>query len=140
MLSTQLVNIDIHKNMIGVIAEALPVAPLAGDSIKVFIPELMPKVKLETPKTESIQVNTIQMFLNDNSCRPSPKNIIKTKNYITIKVANRVNWNNITDYYYTSNDKYKVPIFYLKSGEKIICHSPSGKLSHILFNTADYDK
>ena len=38
MLSTQLVNIDIHKNMIGVIAEALPVAPLAGDSIKVFIP------------------------------------------------------------------------------------------------------
>ena len=58
---------------------------------------------------------------------------------MTVKVDNHVNWNNMTDYYYTS-DKYKTPIFYLRSGEKVICHSPTGKFSHMLFNTTDYDK
>lgn len=139
MISTPLVNIDIHKNMVGIIAEALPNAPYAGDSVKIFIPELMPKVKIETPKSTSIQVNSIQMFLNDETCRPSAKNIIKTQNYMTVKVDNHVNWNNVTDYYYTS-DKYKTPIFYLRSGEKVICHSPTGKFSHMLFNTTDYDR
>lgn len=139
MISTPLVNIDIHKNMVGIIAEALPNAPYAGDSAKIFIPELMPKVKIETPKSTSIQVNSIQMFLNDETCRPSAKNIIKTQNYMTVKVDNHVNWNNVTDYYYTS-DKYKTPIFYLRSGEKVICHSPTGKFSHMLFNTTDYDR
>lgn len=139
MISTPLVNIDIHKNMVGIIAEALPNAPYAGDSIKIFIPELMPKVKIETPKSTSMQVNSIQMFLNDETCRPSTKNIIKTQNYMTVKVDNHVNWNNMTDYYYTS-DKYKTPIFYLRSGEKVICHSPTGKFSHMLFNTTDYDR
>ena len=139
MISTPLVNIDIHKNMVGIIAEALPNAPYAGDSVKIFIPELMPKVKIETPKSTSMRVNSIQMFLNDETCRPSAKNIIKTQNYMTVKVDNHVNWNNMTDYYYTS-DKYKTPIFYLRSGEKVICHSPTGKFSHMLFNTTDYDK
>lgn len=139
MISTPLVNIDIHKNMVGIIAEALPNAPYTGDSVKIFIPELMPKVKIETPKSTSIQVNSIQMFLNDETCRPSAKNIIKTQNYMTVKVDNHVNWNNVTDYYYTS-DKYKTPIFYLRSGEKVICHSPTGKFSHMLFNTTDYDR
>lgn len=139
MISTPLVNIDIHKNMVGIIAEALPNAPYAGDSVKIFIPELMPKVKIETPKSTSVQVNSIQMFLNDETCRPSAKNIIKTQNYMTVKVDNHVNWNNMTDYYYTS-DKYKTPIFYLRSGEKVICHSPTGKFSHMLFNTTDYDR
>lgn len=139
MISTPLVNIDIHKNMVGIIAEALPNAPYAGDSVKIFIPELMPKVKIETPKSTSMQVNSIQMFLNDETCRPSAKNIIKTQNYMTVKVDNHVNWNNMTDYYYTS-DKYKTPIFYLRSGEKVICHSPTGKFSHMLFNTTDYDR
>ena len=139
MISTPLVNIDIHKNMVGIIAEALPNAPYAGDSVKIFIPELMPKVKIETPKSTSMQVNSIQMFLNDETCRPSAKNIIKTQNYMTVKVDNDVNWNNMTDYYYTSY-KYKTPIFYLRSGEKVICHSPTGKFSHMLFNTTDYDR
>lgn len=139
MISTPLVNIDIHKNMVGIIAEALPNAPYAGDSVKIFIPELMPKVKIETPKSTSMQVNSIQMFLNDETCRPGAKNIIKTQNYMTVKVDNDVNWNNMTDYYYTS-DKYKTPIFYLRSGEKVICHSPTGKFSHMLFNTTDYDR
>lgn len=139
MISTPLVNIDIHKNMVGIIAEALPNAPYAGDSVKIFIPELMPKVKIETPKSTSMRVNSIQMFLNDETCRPSAKNIIKTQNYMTVKVDNHVNWNNMTDYYYTS-DKYKTPIFYLRSGEKVICHSPTGKFSHMLFNTTDYDR
>lgn len=139
MISTPTVGIDIHKHMVGIIAEALPNAPVSGDSVKVFIPELMPKVKIESPKQVKIQVNCVQMFLNDESCRPSNKNVIKTQNYITVKVDNRVNWNNMSEYYYTS-DKYKVPIFYLKSGEKVICHTPTGKFSHMIFNTTDYDK
>lgn len=139
MISTPTVGIDIHKHMVGIIAEALPNAPVSGDSVKVFIPELMPKVKIESPKQVKIQVNCVQMFLNDESCRPSSKNVIKTQNYITVKVDNHVNWNNMSEYYYTS-DKYKVPIFYLKSGEKVICHTPTGKFSHIIFNTTDYDK
>ena len=139
MISTPTVGIDIHKHMVGIIAEALPNAPVSGDSVKVFIPELMPKVKIESPKQVKIQVNCVQMFLNDESCRPSNKNVIKTQNYMTVKVDNHVNWNNMTDYYYTS-DKYKTPIFYLRSGEKVICHSPTGKFSHMLFNTTDYDK
>lgn len=139
MISTPTVGIDIHKHMVGIIAEALPNAPVSGDSVKVFIPELMPKVKIESPKQVKIQVNCVQMFLNDDSCRPSSKNVIKTQNYITVKVDNHVNWNNMSEYYYTS-DKYKVPIFYLKSGEKVICHTPTGKFSHMIFNTTDYDK
>jgi hypothetical protein len=139
MISTPTVGIDIHKHMVGIIAEALPNAPVSGDSVKVFIPELMPKVKIESPKQVKIQVNCVQMFLNDESCRPSSKNVIKTQNYITVKVDNHVNWNNMSEYYYTS-DKYKVPIFYLKSGEKVICHTPTGKFSHMIFNTTDYDK
>lgn len=139
MISTPLVNIDIHKNMVGIIAEALPNAPYAGDSVKIFIPELMPKIKIETPQSTNVQVNSIQMFLNDESCKPSIKNIIKTQNYMTVKVDNHVNWNNMADYYYTS-DKYKTPIFYLRSGEKVICHSPTGKFSHMVFNTTDYDR
>lgn len=139
MISTPTVGIDIHKHMVGIIAEALPNAPVSGDNVKVFIPELMPKVKIESPKQVKIQVNCVQMFLNDESCRPSSKNVIKTQNYITVKVDNRVNWNNMSEYYYTS-DKYKVPIFYLKSGEKVICHTPTGKFSHMIFNTTDYDK
>ena len=139
MISTPTVGIDIHKHMVAIIAEALPNAPVSGDSVKVFIPELMPKVKIESPKQVKIQVNCVQMFLNDESCRPSSKNVIKTQNYITVKVDNRVNWNNMSEYYYTS-DKYKVPIFYLKSGEKVICHPPTGKFSHMIFNTTDYDK
>lgn len=139
MISTPTVGIDIHKHMVAIIAEALPNAPVSGDSVKVFIPELMPKVKIESPKQVKIQVNCVQMFLNDESCRPSSKNVIKTQNYITVKVDNRVNWNNMSEYYYTS-DKYKVPIFYLKSGEKVICHTPTGKFSHMIFNTTDYDK
>lgn len=139
MISTPTVGIDIHKHMIAIIAEALPNAPVSGDSVKVFIPELMPKVKIESPKQVKIRVNCVQMFLNDESCRPSSKNVIKTQNYITVKVDNHVNWNNMSEYYYTS-DKYKVPIFYLKSGEKVICHTPTGKFSHIIFNTTDYDK
>lgn len=139
MISTPTVGIDIHKHMVGIIAEALPNAPVSGDSVKLFIPELMPKVKIESPKQVKIQVNCVQMFLNDESCRPSSKNVIKTQNYITVKVDNHVNWNNMSEYYYTS-DKYKVPIFYLKSGEKVICHTPTGKFSHMIFNTTDYDK
>lgn len=139
MISTPTVSIDIHKHMVGIIAEALPNAPVSGDSVKVFVPELMPKVKIESPKQVKIQVNCVQMFLNDESCRPSSKNVIKTQNYITVKVDNHVNWNNMSEYYYTS-DKYKVPIFYLKSGEKVICHTPTGKFSHMIFNTTDYDK
>lgn len=139
MISTPTVGIDVHKHMVGIIAEALPNAPVSGDSVKVFIPELMPKVKIESPKQVKIQVNCVQMFLNDDSCRPSSKNVIKTQNYITVKVDNHVNWNNMSEYYYTS-DKYKVPIFYLKSGEKVICHTPTGKFSHMIFNTTDYDK
>lgn len=139
MISTPTVGIDVHKRMVGIIAEALPNAPVSGDSVKVFIPELMPKVKIESPKQVKIQVNCVQMFLNDESCRPSSKNVIKTQNYITVKVDNHVNWNNMSEYYYTS-DKYKVPIFYLKSGEKVICHTPTGKFSHMIFNTTDYDK
>lgn len=139
MISTPTVGIDVHKHMVGIIAEALPNAPVSGDSVKVFIPELMPKVKIESPKQVKIQVNCVQMFLNDESCRPSSKNVIKTQNYITVKVDNHVNWNNMSEYYYTS-DKYKVPIFYLKSGEKVICHTPTGKFSHMIFNTTDYDK
>lgn len=139
MISTPTVGIDVHKHMVGIIAEALPNAPVSGDSVKVFIPELMPKVKIESPKQVKLQVNCVQMFLNDESCRPSSKNVIKTQNYITVKVDNHVNWNNMSEYYYTS-DKYKVPIFYLKSGEKVICHTPTGKFSHMIFNTTDYDK
>ena len=139
MISTPTVGIDVHKHMVGIIAEALPNAPVSGDSVKVFIPELMPKVKIESPKQVKIQVNCVQMFLNDESCRPSSKNVIKTQNYITVKVDNHVNWNNMSEYYYTS-DKYKVPIFYLKSVEKVICHTPTGKFSHMIFNTTDYDK
>ena len=139
MISTPTVGIDVHKHMVGIIAEALPNAPVSGDSVKVFIPELMPKVKIESPKQVKIQVNCVQMFLNDESCRPSSKNVIKTQNYITVKVDNHVNWNNMSEYYYTS-DKYKVPIFYLKSGEKVICHTPTGKFSHMILNTTDYDK
>ena len=139
MISTPTVSIDIHKHMVGIIAEALPNAPVSGDSVKVFIPELMPKVKIESPKQVKLQVNCVQMFLNDESCRPSSKNVIKTQNYITVKVDNHISWNNMSEYYYTS-DKYKVPIFYLKSGEKVICHTPTGKFSHMIFNTTDYDK
>ena len=139
MISTPIVGIDIYKHMVGIIAEALPNAPVSGDNVKLFIPELMPKIKIESPKSINVQVNCVQMFLNDDTCRPNTKNIIKTQNYMTVKVDNRVNWNNMTDYYYTS-DKYKAPIFYLKSGEKVICHTPTGKFSHMIFNTADYDR
>lgn len=139
MISTPIVGIDIYKHMVGIIAEALPNAPVSGDNVKLFIPELMPKIKIESPKSINVQVNCVQMFLNDDTCRPNTKNIIKTQNYMTVKVDNHVNWNNMTDYYYTS-DKYKAPIFYLKSGEKVICHTPTGKFSHMIFNTADYDR
>lgn len=139
MISTPIVGIDIYKHMVGIIAEALPNAPVSGDNVKLFIPELMPKIKIESPKSINVQVNCVQMLLNDDTCRPNTKNIIKTQNYMTVKVDNHVNWNNMTDYYYTS-DKYKAPIFYLKSGEKVICHTPTGKFSHMIFNTADYDR
>ena len=139
MISTPMVGIDIYKHMVGIIAEALPNAPVSGDNVKLFIPELMPKIKIESPKSINVQVNCVQMLLNDDTCRPNTKNIIKTQNYMTVKVDNHVNWNNMTDYYYTS-DKYKAPIFYLKSGEKVICHTPTGKFSHMIFNTADYDR
>lgn len=58
-------------------------------SMQVHIPALMPNIERGLPKSiPNLTVNS-SMFANDKACRPSPRSVITTQNYVTI-----TKWNN----------------------------------------------
>lgn len=53
-------------------------------SMQVHIPALMPNITRGLPKSvPELTVNS-SMFANDKACRPKPRSVITTQNYVTI--------------------------------------------------------
>lgn len=84
---------DMEKNLLAFSQEHRKNAPVMGETLKVYIPLLM--IDIEKGNgiiTSMANSGSYQTFLNDNRCRPTTQNIIKTQNYITAKLENNTTW------------------------------------------------
>lgn len=164
MISSLDLNFDVLSNMLGIVVEKKNPAPSEGESLKLYIPVLMPDISQSIPtKNEKFLNKGNRLFLNAVDCRPASKILLNTQNYITGYLEKNSEWVNsytseVRDRELENSDNYKIRIvgtdslgkninaklyetykvYYTNSGEKVECYAPNGKFSKLLFNNDKY--
>lgn len=164
MISSLELNFDVSAEMLGIVVEKKNPAPKEGESLKLYIPVLMPNIQKSIPTTKNKYINKgSRLFLNASACRPTSKVLLNTQNYITGYLEKNSEWVNSTTSKvqrreFENTDGYKVDIsatdsygrsinidmyetyksYYTAGGEKVDCFAPNGKLSKLLFNNDKY--
>lgn len=164
MISSLDLNFDVLSDMLGVVVEKKNPAPSEGESLKLYIPVLMPNINQSIPTINQKFLNKgNKLFLNDFECRPASKILLNTQNYITGYLEKNSEWVNSTtseikdrelenSYNYKINaigtdsygeniniklyERYKT--YYTVGGEKVECYAPNGRFSKLLFNNDKY--
>jgi hypothetical protein len=164
MISSFDLNFDVLSDMLGIVVEKKNPAPSEGESLKLYIPTLMPNIIQTLPtKNQKFLNRGNKLFLNDITCRPVSKVLLNTQNYITGYLEKNTEWVNsktseIKNRELENSDKYKISIigtdsyggsisaklyenyktYYTVGGEKVECYAPNGKFSKLLFNNDKY--
>ena len=164
MISSLDLNFDVLSNMLGIVVEKKNPAPSEGESLKLYIPVLMPNINQSIPTTTQKFLNKgSKLFLNNAECRPASKVLLNTQNYLTGYLERNSEWVNsytseIKDRELENSDNYKISIigtdsrggsinaklyekyksYYTVGGEKVECYAPNGKISKLLFNNDKY--
>ena len=164
MITSFELNFDVLSEMVGVVVEKKDPAPKEGETLKLFIPKLMPNIDKSIPVKSSNFINKgSKLFLNSSECRPRCRVLLKTQNYLTGYLEKNCEWNNVSnskigyrklqntdgysitasavDYYGRDisiklYENYKS--YYTVGGEKVNCYAPNGKISKLLFNNDKY--
>lgn len=164
MISSLNLNFDVTSEMLGFVVEKKNPAPKEGESLKLYIPVLMPNISQSLPTRFTKFINKgHKLFLNAAECRPSSRVILTTQNYLTGYLEKNSEWINSTtselkDRELENIDGYRIKVeaydsdgervnvslqekyktYYTEGGEKVDCYAPNGKLSKLLFNTDTY--
>lgn len=164
MITSLDLNFEIPDSMLGIVVERKNPAPKEGESLQLFIPILMPNLNKTIPVKLTNFINKgSKLFLNDISCRPKSKVLIKTQNYLTGYLEKNSEWINastseIKNRALENSDGYNISAtgttsegdqvfinlyevyktYYTIGGEKVDCYAPNGKLSKLLFNNEKY--
>jgi len=168
MLTSLELKLDVVSELLGICVEKKDPAPKWGETLKIYIPILMPNITKSIPtKKTPVSNKGSGLFLNDASCRPPSKTILNTQNFLTGKLARNHMWMREENSRIATRDllnpvdqgqlkvRYEIEcshedcdvtlqlledyrVYYTVGEERIRCFAPNGKFSKLTFDDDKY--
>ena len=140
MLTRLIPNVTLADHLMTGSVAKTQTTPRPGESIKLHIPELMTKIDPGEAQLKTLNVKGKTIFINDSSCKPTTKQVLKEQNYITVTCGKNTNWDGIDHITKSGGMIVKRELPY---GLQLQCNFLSGILTHGMVETnrdlTDYD-
>ena len=140
MLTRLIPNVTLADHLMTGSVAKTQTTPRPGESIKLHIPELMTKIDPGEAQLKTLNVKGKTIFINDSSCKPTTKQVLKEQNYLTVTCGKNTNWDGIDHITKSGGMIVKRELPY---GLQLQCNFLSGILTHGMVETnrdlTDYD-
>jgi len=103
------------------------IAPTVGKTYPLYIPHLMPKIKMGEPKTGAVFSKGVICFKNAPECKILTATLLKNQNYLDVPFERNKSWEG-------QGIKNPDNTYTINKNTKVICNCPSNSLNDLTFS------